>query len=158
MARLPTCNASGGIIIKSVKPDRGGSVSQGNTRILEYGITNDDLQRIENTIPKVVRVVPLREVSYRVSRKDKQYGAPVVGALPDFFETVKVPIAWGRPLVTHDNQSEASVCVIGDEIRKALFAHTDPLGQTLTVYSRSTGPVPFPPMRESAAIARRASQ
>ncbi len=41
------------IIIKSVKPDRGGSVSQGNTRILEYGITHDDLRNISSGLARL---------------------------------------------------------------------------------------------------------
>ncbi len=131
------------IIIKSVKPDRGGSVSQGNTRILEYGITHDDLRRIKNTLPNISHVVPLREIAYRVSRADKQYGTPVVGVTPEFFDTVNVPIVWGRALAMYDNEAAAKVCVIGDEIRKELFAHEDPIGQTLTVHSRGSGAVPF---------------
>jgi putative ABC transport system permease protein len=131
------------IIVKSVKPNRGGAVSQGNTRILEYGITEEDRRLIENTVPYVGKVVPLREVAYRVSRGDRQYGAPVVGSDSDFFVAVNVPVSRGRRLTQYDEDVRAKVCVIGDDIRKQLFTHEDPIGQTLTVHNRASGPIPF---------------
>ena len=131
------------IIVKSAKPDRGGAVSQGNTRILEYGITEEDRGLIESTLPHVSKVVPLREVAYLVSRGDRQYGAPVVGTDVDFFSTVTVPISAGRALAQHDQEARAKVCVIGDEIRRQLFSHEDPIGQTLTVHNRASGVIPF---------------
>ena len=131
------------IIVKSVKPNRGGAISQGNTSLLEYGITEEDRRLIENTLPYVSNVVPLREIAYRISRGDRQYGAAVVGVDVGFFQAVNVSVSAGRPLVEHDQRTGAQVCLIGDEIRKQLFAHEDPIGQTLTVHNRASGPIPF---------------
>jgi putative ABC transport system permease protein len=67
----------------------------------------------------------------------------VLGTTENFFDVVNVEVARGRRLTPLDADRHAKVCVIGQEVARALFRHEDPLGKTLSVISRSTGPVPY---------------
>jgi putative ABC transport system permease protein len=131
------------IILKSIKPERGSSVSESDTQLLTYGLTGSDIARIQETVPHVKRVVPLREVAFVTRRGSKQFGATVVGAPPDFFSVIHIELAQGRALQSNDERIGAKVCVIGDEVRQRLFPLEDPIGQTLSVSEYSSGTVPF---------------
>ena len=131
------------VIVKSVKSDKGSQVSQQSSWILTYGLTEKDLERIRKTVPHIERMVPMREVCFKVGRGSRTYPAPVVGTTADFFHTVNVPIRSGRPLTPDDLRMKAKVCVIGDEVRKQLFALEDPVGRTLTAYSAGSIGIPY---------------
>ncbi len=126
------------VIIQSVKPEGGGDVAEERSHMLEYGITDADLERIRATIPHIHRVVPLREVAFEVSYGATRIPSNVVGTDPAFFETVKVGIGRGRALQQVDEETEANVCVIGDAVRERLFAYEDPIGRSIFVSSYSS--------------------
>jgi len=119
------------IIVNSVKPERTTRVSEGDTNLLEYGITREDMRLIEATVPNLARIVPLKTVAYSVRRDEHRFDGQVVGTVPEFFQTVNIRVASGRPLCDLDNTDSKTVCVIGDEVRRELFAYTDPLGHTI---------------------------
>ncbi len=131
------------IIVRSVAPDRGTAVSQGNARVLEYGITREDLKVIRETVPDVDLIVPMREIAFETSFRDRVCGSAVVATDASFFEVVNIPVSLGRGITHHDEEHLEKVCVIGDEVRARLFTHEDPIGQSITVHSQTTGPVPF---------------
>ena len=131
------------VICKSVKPDRGSDMSQETEQMLEYGLTGKDLALIRATIPNISRLVPMREVCFEVSRGSRRYSAVVVGTTGEFFRTVNVPIGTGRAIKSHDLDVRAKVCVIGDEVRKQLFAFEDPLDQTIVAHNTASGMIPY---------------
>jgi putative ABC transport system permease protein len=130
------------IIVSSTKPKQSTQVSQGNTNMVEYGITRGDVASVKGTIPHVAHVVPLKEVSFLVRHREHKYSATVVGTTPDFFEVVNIDVARGRALSDADRVSDSNVCVIGDEVRRELFPFQDPLGETILV-DRYPSAVPF---------------
>jgi putative ABC transport system permease protein len=120
------------IIVNSVKPSQT-QATQGNTYVVEYGITREDVAIIENTLPHVSHVVPLKTVAYRV--RHGEYRAPfnVVGTTPAFFDVVNIDVSTGRALTSEDISGRANVCVIGEEVRQELFPFKDPMGETILV-------------------------
>ena len=60
---------SNNIIVRSTKPAASTQATQGETAMLTYGITADDLSRIRSIPNYIERVVPLREVSKELRRK-----------------------------------------------------------------------------------------
>jgi putative ABC transport system permease protein len=98
---------------------------------------------IEATIPHIERVVPMREVCFEVSYGSRRYGAKVVGAPASFFRTINVGVSAGRPIEPHDLTTRAKVCVIGDEVRRRLFAFEDPIGRSLTANNLGAGAIPY---------------
>ncbi len=131
------------IIVRSIKPQPGSRVSEERTRMLAYGITEADYDVICETIPHVLRAVPLREVAFEVSKGPRRCAAIVAGADWRFFATINVPRAAGRFLTAEHDRARLKVCVIGDDIRKELFAYEDPIGQVITAHNVGSGPVPY---------------
>lgn len=131
------------VIIRSVKPASGGNVASDNSRILEYGLTANDLTVIRATIPHVNRVVALREVAFDVRRGAQSFSATVVGADPQFFQMIHINLARGRFLTEVDDRERLQVCIIGDEVRRRLFAFEDPIGQPVFVSDYERGLIPF---------------
>jgi putative ABC transport system permease protein len=126
------------IIVNSVKPEQTQQVSEGDTQLLEYGITEEDILQIKGTLPHIKRMVPLKVISYSVRLHDKRYTADVLGTTPDFFETVNIKVSSGRVLSDLDDVNRNNVCVIGEDVRRNLFSYEDPLGQELLVTRQET--------------------
>ncbi len=130
------------VIVQSVKPQMEG-VAESRSQLLEYGLKSADFKLIRETIPSVDRIVPLREVAFEVSFGQHRFAATVLGAEPAFFNTVHIGIDRGRAIQEIDQQRSANICIIGDDVRAALFAYEDPIGQSITVNSETAGLVPF---------------
>ena len=130
------------IIVRSVKPAQSAQGSQSNTNLVEYGITVDDVRRIESTLPHVDHVVPLKTVSYEA--RHGKYRGPfnTVGTAPEFFDVVNIRIARGRPLAPPDMALGHNVCVIGTQVRAELFPLKDALGEIILA-DRYPSAVPF---------------
>jgi putative ABC transport system permease protein len=73
----------------------------------------------------------------------RRFEGAALGTTVNFFQVVNVHVARGRPLADVDRGFHNQVCVIGAEVARSLFGHEDPLGQTITVNSRSTGLIPY---------------
>ncbi len=130
------------IIVNSVKPPQTSETSQGNARLMEYGVTREDVARIEASVPHVSHVVPLKTVAYRARHGARQATLNTVGTTPDFFAVVNISVGRGRALSQQDTAERANVCVIGERVRTELFPFKDPLGETLLVERYPTA-VPF---------------
>jgi putative ABC transport system permease protein len=130
------------VIVRSVKPgqDDAGSASSGggnsaqsqSSRVLEYGLRYDDLQRLQATLPTVRRAVPSI-----LLRKDAQNGkhrvtnARVLGTTPEYQHVKNLAVRRGRFLVEMDLQTIANVAVLGAGAAQRLFSFEDPLDRTL---------------------------
>jgi predicted permease len=71
----------------------------------------------------------------RSNREDMAY-ANSVGSR--FFETLGMPILYGRGFTTHDNQTGPKVAVINQRLAKQLFSKTNALGRSITTCSGDT--------------------
>jgi len=140
------------IIVTSIKPESNMQASQGNTRMLSYGVTYTDLNLMAETLPHVESIVPLKTIAFSVRRRDRKMETQVIGTTAEFFETVSLSASSGRLLAPMDGQQIRNVCVIGDEVRRRLFAHEDPIGQSLYA-KRLEGTRPFTVVGVVAPIA-----
>jgi len=112
--------------------------------MLDFGIKRRDMKIIQKTIPHLVDVIPLREVAYEVTYHDKKFAAPVIGTSHTLFDNVNLDIQpGGRALTEQDLKAHAKVCVIGDDIAKALFPLLDPVGESLFAQNPGTGAIPY---------------
>jgi len=131
------------IIVNSVRPAQTTQVSQGSaSNLIEYGITRQDLAVIQNTIPHLAKVVPMKTVGYLARHGERQGSFETVGTSHDFFGVVNVRVASGRALTAEDAAERVNVCVIGESVRTELFPLKDPLGETIQV-DRYPSSVPF---------------
>jgi putative ABC transport system permease protein len=130
------------IIINSIKPPQTTQSAQGNSPLVEYGITRNDVSIIEASVPHVSHVVPLKTVAYRARHGDKQATLNVIGTTPTFFDVVNISVSRGRALGDEDHATGANVCVIGERVRAQLFPFKDPLGEALLIERFPTA-IPF---------------
>ncbi len=130
------------IIVSSVKPPQTGQTSEGNTNLIAYGLTADDVASIEATVPHIVHLVPLKRVGYRARHGERQVALSVVGTTPEFFEVVNITVGRGRSITGVDLIQRSNACVIGEHVRRELFPFKDPMGETILV-ERFPSAVPF---------------
>ncbi len=124
------------IIITSTKPPEGSEATQAGARrsmVLQYGLLRSDFSLLENTIPHITRVIPVRESKYQVRHLDKQTTARVVGCTEDYLDVTLLELSQGRFLNKDDGRLMANVAVIASETANKLFPSEDPVGKTIRV-------------------------
>ena len=121
------------VILRSVKPKEDFSTGQQTTRVVVYGLTNEDLARVEDTFPGVARVVPVREIFEEVRRQDRAMNPRVLATLPVYRDVTNRVVAEGRFLADEDLASVANVCVLSDEVARYLFPFESPIDQEVKI-------------------------
>ena len=121
------------VIVRSVKPTADDESAVNTGFSLEYGVTYDDLQRINETIATVVDSTPQREFMHDARFQDQHLDARVVGVYPNYADSNNLAIARGRFLEPGDLKRLRNVCVIGADLAKELFRHKSPLGRSLQI-------------------------
>jgi len=121
------------VIISSVKPPGETSAQTSGNSMVEYGITYDDLERIETTIPEVDVVVPVRELTRSVYNGLRKCDGTIVGTVPWFQEVRNLPLLAGRFLSGEDLRAQKSLCVINAQVAEELFAYENPLHMGLKI-------------------------
>ncbi|QDV22607.1 ABC transporter permease [Aureliella helgolandensis] len=121
------------IIVRSVKPS--GSQQEINYDTFEqsFGLTYNDLRRMEETLTSAVGVTPLREFQQEARYAAQVVAGRIVGVYPSYFETNRIPLVRGRLLEPTDLEHRANVCVIGDEVARTVFPGISPLGKSIQV-------------------------
>ncbi len=125
------------IILRSIKPpEEQKAMDRGNQSfILQYGITYNDAQRIQATIPGVTVVLPARNVREYVWNISRSVDCEVVGTVPWYPEMRNHRVATGRFFTKADMDARAPVCVIGAEMVPILFPIESPVGKDVRVGS-----------------------
>jgi putative ABC transport system permease protein len=121
------------VIIRSVKPADDRNAGNQQSRVLTYGITDADLERIEQTFPAVKRVVPMREIQHDV-RVDARVMTPRILATRPLYIDVTGRLMWeGRFLTSEDERTLKNVCVLGTEVARYLFPFESALEKRVKV-------------------------
>jgi len=116
------------ILIDSVKPPEDNQQSsQGTQWTIEYGLTYKDLSRIQETIPNIERVVPMRIIRENVRFDRNKEAAQVIGTLSSYPTVQNLNLLSGRFLSTTDERNQRAVCVITENLARKLFPYQDPM-------------------------------
>ncbi|HLK56872.1 MAG TPA: ABC transporter permease [Chthonomonadaceae bacterium] len=98
------------------------------------GITMDDIHAIEEQCELVKEISAEMPIgSPKAFYGDKQIEVTGNGVQPAYERLRNVQVAHGRFISQQDMDSWASVCVIGEKVRKELFPDEEPLGQSIRV-------------------------
>jgi len=116
------------ILVESVKPPEDQSASASRSRVVEYGLTYDDAERISQTLPTVEIVVPTREIRQNIRSRERRIDGLVVGTMPWYMDVAKLRLKQGRFITWMDVKGKHNVCVLGAELVRALFPVDEPLG------------------------------
>lgn len=119
------------VIVRSIKPPA--ETTAGKRGIFPYGITRDDLARIEETLPTIKRAVPIREVRREFRYDDRLIDGRMVGCTRDYAEIARLEVDRGRFLDATDGAEQLNVCVLAAETADRLFLHEDPLGRAVKI-------------------------
>ena len=108
------------VILRSVKPpeDR---VSNQETRVLSYGLTHEDHERVAQTFPGVRGVVPILQVPEEVRYQTAVCAPRVLCVPPSYLAATGRVMHTGRFLAAADGLSYSQVCVLGYEVARYLF-------------------------------------
>ncbi|QDU68757.1 ABC transporter permease [Engelhardtia mirabilis] len=121
------------VILRSVKPREDPNQGSQRVRVASYGLTFEDLHRIEDAYPGIETIVPLRELSQEVRHLARVADPRVLATKPNYLEVTGRLLVSGRWLSELDERMAANVCVVGSEVARKLFPMESPLGQQIKI-------------------------
>ncbi len=128
---------SNNIILRSVKPAEGQKSTSADVefRVSKYGLRYLDVERLQDTIPGISVVVPLREIPSVVWHERQKVDVIIKATVPFYTEIKNRKVARGRFFNEVENAARTNVCVLGTDAANALFPAEDPLGETVRIGS-----------------------
>lgn len=121
--RLP----SPSITILSVRPQEATSTVQ------TYGVTREDSAQLNELLPTVRGIVPIREVQRRARYGERTDDCLFVGTTAAFFRIRSIEAERGRLLTERDVKQLENVAVLGHTVAKRLFPFQDCVGKNVRI-------------------------
>jgi putative ABC transport system permease protein len=101
-------------------------------------LVRDDVTAMVKECHAVAAAAPGTQTTAQVVYGNDNWGTRVTGTTPEYFDIRTWPFQNGASFTEDDVTTAANVAVIGDTVRKNLFAATDPVGKTIRI-----GNLPF---------------
>jgi putative ABC transport system permease protein len=120
------------IILRSVKPPDD-PISNQDTRVSTYGLTNADFDRMSQTFPWAEDVVPMRILQQEVRFQEHALSPRIISTVPNYLGATGRVMFEGRFLTERDQENTANVCVIGYEVARQLFPFESPIEQQIKI-------------------------
>src|ERR1700722_7303245 len=114
-----------------VFPGRTSEQAGGAKAGVQVRLQQDDIERIQETVPGILRVSPVMWKTVPVQNDLHSYNWEGDGITPGFQSIQKFEYSEGRGLTETDLQQRAHVAVIGSEAKTKLFSGLYPIGQTV---------------------------
>ncbi|KPK84651.1 MAG: macrolide export ATP-binding/permease MacB [Phycisphaerae bacterium SM23_33] len=124
---------SNNIILSALKPVEDEQTSGRTAFMSMYGLLYEDEQRIRQTMPAVVRAVPVKHVRKEGRLGERALELRVMGTTADWFAVVNRPVLAGRKLTQSDLDGQAAVCVLTEYGTRRLLATEHTIGQSLRI-------------------------
>lgn len=98
-------------------------------------LTVDDADAIRREAPSIVSVAPFyRKIAETVRYQDKQSDTPILLGVTPYHEfTLSNYVGYGRYITDLDVEGRSNVCVVGQDLVRALFPYEDPLDKELKI-------------------------
>ncbi len=119
------------IVVKSIKPPMTDDAAKKDNRqfTIEYGLKRRDLEHVVAVFPQVRYAVGLRNMRQNLYTIDgRRMDLNVVATEPDYLRITRSNMGRGRFLSFIDLKERATVCVVGIDAARKLFAYHDPMG------------------------------
>lgn len=114
-----------------VFPGRTSEQAGGAKAGVQVRLQQDDVERIQETVPGILRVSPVMWKTVPVQNDLHTYTWEVDGITPELQSIQKFEFTEGRSLTETDLQQRAHVAIIGSEAKTKLFSGLYPIGQTV---------------------------
>ena len=128
-----TIFAQFGTNIIGVFPGRTSEQAGGSKAGVLVQLTMDDVERIQETVPGILRVSADVSKTVTVQSDLRSENWSVDGIQPELQGILNKEIATGRLISAADVQERAHVVVIGSEAKTKLFSGMDPVGQRIRI-------------------------
>ncbi len=126
------------ILLKSVKPAEVEETSRqgfGPPQAIVYGLTNNDIIAIRNTIPGVNNVIASRIVKKNIWNLDRSINVDIVGTAVEYPTSRNYNLQSGRFFSQTEMRDHGNVVVLSDEVARELFPIDNPLGKSVKIDS-----------------------
>ena len=121
------------ILVRSVEPPESNELSSRQQRVLSYGLTRSDYNRLKS-LEGFKNIVRVRDTRAKVIRKSIQAPmANAIGTEPSLFEMINLRPERGALFTVSQYDRADAVCVLGSTVAKQLFPFQDPIGETVKV-------------------------
>jgi len=114
-----------------VFPGRTSEQAGGSKAGVQVRLTQEDVERIQETVPGVMRVAPTVDKTVPVQNDLHSFSWDVTGITPELQSIQRLDLAEGRPITEADVQQRAHVTVIGSEAKTKLFSGLYPIGEKI---------------------------
>ncbi|WP_419786352.1 ABC transporter permease [Pseudodesulfovibrio sp.] len=113
----------------------GGNIKQRAVGMRTMTLSMDDARRIENSLPGVRMVVPMRlKPDQTVKFGNRNYqDVPIIGATADYAGAWNWPLAEGRDISDDDVQHGAKVALLGSTVVREVFGDEQPVGRVVFI-------------------------
>ena len=101
-------------------------------------LVRDDVAAMVKECPAVAAAAPGAGATAQVVYGNDNWGTRITGTTPEYFDIRTWAFQGGTSFTPDDVTNAANVAVLGDTVRKNLFASTDPVGKTIRI-----GNLPF---------------
>jgi putative ABC transport system permease protein len=122
------------VILDSVKPEdvrEREKTSSQQSWFSSYGVSREDLKILEDSLPPIEVIVPLRVLLKDVSAELKKTDVAVVATSPDYPGVLEHPVRRGRFITPVDEARGYPACALGHDAAKAIFPLSDPIGKII---------------------------
>jgi putative ABC transport system permease protein len=120
-----------GTNMMGVFPGRTSEQVGGSKAGVQVRLTQDDVERIQETVPGILRVSPFVEKTVPVQNELHSYTWEVDGIKPEVQFIQRMQVSAGRLLTEADVQRRSHVALIGSEAKSKLFSGAFAVGQTI---------------------------
>ena len=121
------------IVLESIKPVAEDKQQQGQNFLSVYGLTYLDAQRVEETIPGVQLLVPVKMRREQVVNQAQAVPVRLIGTTPQWFNLVRHNVVGGRLLTPLDAYEHMNVAVVSESLARQLFPLQEVLGNFVRV-------------------------
>jgi putative ABC transport system permease protein len=130
--------ALGSNAIWATKFDPSFGKQPGSEELHRKDLTIEDADAIRDQAPSVLSVSPIyRKIAETVRASEKQSDTPIlIGATPYYEFTQSSYVAHGRFISDQDIRERTNVCVVGEDLVRALFPFEEPLGKEVKIKGR----------------------
>ena len=102
-------------------------------RRFSRGLTDDDAILIQQSLPALLGVAPLKFIDTEVRFEGRQGVAQVIGTSPEYADVTNFHAGEGRFISGFDLVDARSVCVLGSEVKRELLGYRDALGAPIRI-------------------------
>lgn len=120
------------IVIASVRKDERAAPKES-----PYGVTRRDFDQIQQTVPTIRVIVPVREVRRQVEVDDLTSRVQILGTTPEYSKLHPLVLTNGRFLTQEDIDGSKQVAVVSEQVIRDLMLSPFPVGKDIQVEKHS---------------------